>query len=299
MRNYFGSNTVLQSSTIKALFMQSEIPIPTLHLFPTLDQLLLEFLRSLESADWHKPTIAPLWAIKDIAAHLLDGNMRTLSMSRDQFFGETPDPIESYGDLVAFLNRLNADWVKAFKRVSPQVLIELLELTGAQYNAYLTTLAPMAPAIFSVAWAGEEQSPNWFHMAREYTEKWHHQQQMRLAIGQEVALYAPELYLPYLDTSMRALPYHYRNVIAEEGTVIAFSVKGIPEANWFLERKESNWRLSKNMDSSPSTLVNIDGAIAWRIFTKGITREEALKQVEISGEERLGHVVLSMLAVMA
>lgn len=279
--------------------MQSEIPISTLHLFPKLDHLLLEFLRSLEPEDWNKPTIAPVWTVKDIAAHLLDGNMRTLSMSRDQFFGETPDPIESYHDLVAFLNRLNADWVKAFKRVSPQVLIELLELTGAQYNAYLATLEPMAPAIFSVAWAGEEESPNWFHIAREYTEKWHHQQQMRLAMGQEEVLYAPELYLPHLDTSMRALPHHYRNVIAEEGTVIAFSVSGIPQANWFLEPKGTSWILSKNVNSRPTASVNIDGSIAWRIFTKGITKEEALKQVEIVGDERLGNVVLSMLAVMA
>lgn len=279
--------------------MHHETPISTLPLFPKLHQLLLAFLRNLEPADWHKATIVPGWTIKDIAAHLLDGNIRTLSMSRDQFFGETPGPIESYSDLVTYLNRLNADWVKAVKRVSPTVLIELLESTGVQYNAYLATLDPMTPALFSVAWAGEEQSLNWFHIAREYTEKWHHQQQMRLAVGQEAALYKPELYLPYLETSLRALPHHYRNEMGKEGVVIAFSVNGVPGANWFLERKTHNWVLSKKVDSSPFTSVNIDGAIAWRILTKGIAKEEALKQIEIKGDERLGTVVLSMLAVMA
>ncbi len=54
--------------------MPTEIPIPTLHLFPQQDQLLLEFfLRSLSPADWEKRTIVPLWTIKDIAGHLLDG----------------------------------------------------------------------------------------------------------------------------------------------------------------------------------------------------------------------------------
>lgn len=279
--------------------MHHETPISTLHLFPKLHQLLLAFLRNLEPSDWHKATIVPGWTIKDIADHLLDGNIRTLSMSRDQFFGETPDPIESYGDLVAYLNRLNADWVKAFKRVSPKVLIELLELTGAQYNAYLATLDPMAPAIFSVAWAGEAESPNWFHIAREYTEQWHHQQQMRLAMGQEAVLYTPELYLPHLETSMRALPYHYRNVLAEDGTVLAFVVRGVLGASWYLERKATSWALRKNATVEPSSVVTIDGAIAWRLFTKGITKEDALKQVEIIGDERLGNVVLSMLAVMA
>lgn len=279
--------------------MPSEIPIPTVHLFPKLDQLLLDFLRSLSSADWEKQTIVPLWTIKDIAAHLLDGNLRTLSMSRDGYFGEKPDSIESYGDLVAYLNRLNADWVKAFKRVSPTVLIELLELTGLQYNTYLRTLNPYTPAIFSVAWAGEEESKNWFHIAREYTEKWHHQQQMRLAMGQEEALYAPDLYFPYLDTSMRALPHHYRNVVAEPGTVIAFAVKGVPNAQWHLQRNENAWVLSKTLNQTPSASINIEGTIAWRMLTKGIAKAEAAKLVEIKGDQKLGAVVLDMLAVMA
>ena len=279
--------------------MPPELPIPTLQLFPKLDELLLDFLRSLSPADWEKQTIVPLWTIKDIAAHLLDGNLRTLSMSRDGHFGEKPDPIESYGDLVAYLNRLNADWVKAFKRVSPTVLIELLELTGSQYNTYLKTLNPYTPALFSVAWAGEENSQNWFHIAREYTEKWHHQQQMRLAMGQEEVLYAPELYFPYLDTSMRALPHHYRSVVAEPGTVILFEVKGIPKAQWYLQRGENAWILSKTLDQSPIASVSIDGAIAWRMLTKGIAKAEAAKRMEIEGDQKLGAVVMDMLAVMA
>jgi hypothetical protein len=32
-----------------------------------------------------------------------------------------------------FLNRLNADWVAATRRMSPAVLIELLEVTGKEY----------------------------------------------------------------------------------------------------------------------------------------------------------------------
>ncbi|MEJ7682555.1 MAG: hypothetical protein WKG06_32810 [Segetibacter sp.] len=28
-------------------------------------------------------------------------------------------------------------------------------------------------------WAGEKKSKNWFHIAREYTEKWHHQMSSR------------------------------------------------------------------------------------------------------------------------
>ena len=88
-----------------------KVPISTVHLFPQLQQLLLELLTDLSPTDWEKRTIVPLWTIKDIAAHLLDGNLRTLSMARDQYFGKKPGLIESYGDLMTFLNHLNASFL--------------------------------------------------------------------------------------------------------------------------------------------------------------------------------------------
>jgi hypothetical protein len=279
--------------------MPMKVPISTVHLFPQLQQLLLEFLTGLSPTDWEKRTIVPLWTIKDIVAHLLDGNLRTLSMARDQYFGEKPGLIESYGDLVTYLNHLNADWIKAFKRISPTVLIDLLAFSGVQYNTYLAALDPAATAIFSVAWAGEEESKNWFHIAREYTEKWHHQQQMRLAMGQEEDLYAPELYFPYLDTSMRALPHHYRNTERAEGSAISFSVQGVENAQWHLQRKDQKWVLTQNTPLSVLANVEIGKEVAWRIFSKGIAKAEAIKSVRIDGDQKLGEVVLDMLAVMA
>ena len=46
--------------------------------------------------------------VKDLASHLLDGNLRTLSMLRDDYAGEAPSDV-SYAGIVANLNRLNAD----------------------------------------------------------------------------------------------------------------------------------------------------------------------------------------------
>lgn len=85
--------------------MKQKTPIITIHLFPDIDRMLLDLLRSLSSEDWEKPTVAPLWKVKNIASHLLDGNIRGLSMSRDKYFGETPPEDTSYQSLVDFLNR--------------------------------------------------------------------------------------------------------------------------------------------------------------------------------------------------
>jgi len=59
-----------------------------------------------------------------------------------------------------------------------------------------------------VSWAGEEESANWFDTAREFTERWHHQQQIRLAVNKP-GIVTREFYFPVLDCFMRALPYAY------------------------------------------------------------------------------------------
>src|SRR3954471_23969678 len=102
-------------------------PILVSHLFPLLDKKLIELLKALSDSDWSLMAL-PKWTVKDIAAHLLDGNMRRLSMGRDGFWGEKFS--ESSGSIQEFLNGLNHDWVKACRRLSPRMLIELLEVTG-------------------------------------------------------------------------------------------------------------------------------------------------------------------------
>ncbi len=231
--------------------------------------------------------------------HLLDGNIRTLSILRDGYVGDPPQNINSYQDLLDYLNKLNADWVVGMKRVSPKVLIELLEITGREYCEFLQSLDPFADAAWSVAWAGEETSQNWFHIAREYTEKWHHQQQIRLAVGKTHELYTREFYLPHLETSMRALPYHYRNTKANENEGIQFIITGEGGGDWFLFFEGDSWQLVSELQKTPISKVIIDGEIAWRMFTKGISRPEAQKRVIIEGNYELGNKIFDMLAVMA
>ncbi len=148
---------------------KANIPIDVVDLLPVLDGKLIELLKSLSLDDWQKQTIAKLWTVKDVVAHLLDGNIRTLSILRDNYFGEQP-PGNSYPELVGFLNRLNADWVKAMKRTSPQMLIFLHEMTGPVFCDYFKTLNPTDGSLLAVDWAGETESKNWMEIAREYTE---------------------------------------------------------------------------------------------------------------------------------
>ena len=276
--------------------MQSPGPIYTSHLFPKLDAKLIELLSSLSPADWEKQTIAPLWKVKDVAAHLLDTNIRAVSMLRDGYQGETPGEIHGYQDLVDYLNRLNADWVKAMKRVSPKVLIELLTLTGPPYCDYLKSLDPFEKAKFSVAWAGEDESYNWFHLARDYTEKWHHQQQIRLSVGLEKEIYTTEFYHPYLEISMRALPHHYRDINGLAGEVIKFIITGEGGGEWYLFHNGERWIQVVENSVNPVCKLEAPGDKAWKIFTNSSLNFN--DSIKITGKQELGQAFFNMKAVI-
>lgn len=275
-----------------------QVPIRTVHLFPVIDKMLVELLKSLTAEEWTKPTIAKQWTVKDIAAHLLDTNVRTLSLSRDQHQLIPPGPINSYGELVGYLNELNAVWVNAHKRTSPQLLTEWLEITGKQFCSYLATLDPFANALFSVAWAGENVSKNWFHIAREYTEKFIHQLQIRDAVNKP-GLLTKELFYPFIDTFMCGLPHCYRNVEAATGTSLQVTVTTEAGGDWFLTKSTTNWQLSKEKPDTIAAHCRIDPETAWKLFSKGIRPEEALQHVSLSGDEQLALPALHLVAVMA
>ena len=46
-----------------------------------------------------------------------------------------------------------------------------------------------------VIWAGSDPAPMWLRVAREYTERWHHQQQIREALGRAF-LTEPQWFAP-------------------------------------------------------------------------------------------------------
>ncbi len=273
-----------------------EVPIQTLHLFLPLDQKLIELLKSLSNEEWNKQTVAGSWTVKDVVAHLLDGNMRTLA-AIENFSVDPPDAILSYKDLVDYLNRLNADWVKAMKRVSPKTLIELLEVTQKPCIDYYHSLDLWATARFAVSWAGEEESKNWFHMAREYTERWHHQQQIRDAVNKQ-GIMDRKFFLPLMQTFMMALPYTYRDTLAPEGTIISIKVTSESGGIWNIKKEAGHWQFTNDL-AVVATTIELDPDTSWKIFTKALRKEEALNKVKITGDEKLAEPVLQMVAVMA
>jgi Mycothiol maleylpyruvate isomerase N-terminal domain len=161
--------------------------IDTLPLFRELGAGLLAVLAELSPEDWRSPTVHRDRDVKDLVAHLLDTAMRRLAMQRDGFFAEAPDGT-SFEGLVRFIQRMNREWMDAARRWSPRILMDMMAKTEAELLALLETLPPREQAMFSVAWAGEDVSENWFDIAREHTEAHaHHQRRPIVPDGREAA----------------------------------------------------------------------------------------------------------------
>jgi hypothetical protein len=272
-------------------------PTELVDLLSVLDKKLLELLKSLTPDEWHAQTVAKLWKVKDVVAHLLDGNVRILSIIRDNHYGENPN-INSYQDLVDFLNRLNADWVQSMKRVSPQMLVLLHEVTGPLYCDFYKTLPMFGKSAFSVAWAGESESQNWMHIAREYTEKFLHQQQIRDAVNKP-GLMTREFFYPFMNVFMYALPHTYRDVSAADGTSVKMIVTSEIGGSWYLLRQNGRWVLTETEIDKPTTEVIIGPEEAWPLFSKSKRPEDIRHKVVINGDQSLGETALTMVSVMA
>lgn len=271
-------------------------PIFTAHLFPGLEAKLIELLRSLKAEDWEKQTLAPKWKVKDVAAHLLDTQTRKLAAARHGYKPENSKKL-SPDQLVALINHLNAEGVRKYRRLPPDELISKMETASRESAEYHQALDPFAPAMFPVSWAGEEESANWFDTAREFTERWHHQQQIRLAVNKP-GIMTREFYFPVLDCFMRALPHAYRSVAARPGSAAQFTIAGECGGSWYLFRDGDAWVSIPSPAGQQISETTIPQEIAWRIFTKGIAREEARKQVQVTGDEAAALQILKMISIV-
>lgn len=272
-------------------------PILCAPLLRRVDNALIDLLRSLSPLDWDLQTVAPQWKVRDVVAHLLDTALRKLSAVRDSCFVEKVE-IRSSNDVVTLVNRLNREGVTVYRRLSPAVLIDMMKIACEQSASFHESLDPFTDAVFPVSWAGESRSLNWFDTARELTERWHHQQQIRLATNRP-GIMVRDLYHPVLDCFLRGLPYLYRDIDAPLGTTILCEVSGDCGGRWTLSRESNGWSFLSVAPAQFAARITIPQELAWRVFTKGIDRASARAQIAIDGNRHLGEKVLDLTAIVA
>ena len=110
--------------------------------------------------------------------------------------------------------------------------------------------------------AGSDPAPAWLDVAREYMERYVHQQQIRDATRR------PRLGSaftgPVLATAAHALPLALDGVNRPAGTVVAFSAEGEGGGTWHVVRTAAGWELVAAPPDEPTACrarTTVDGAL--------------------------------------
>lgn len=258
-------------------------PVDVSDLFSHEQSRLLAALRGMDADRWKAPTACAGWDVHDLAAHVLGDHLGRLSGGRDGYRTGGPLPGETFS---AFIHRVNEEWVVAARRLSPDVLTRMLADASAQIVEFWGKADPDATSI-PVSWAGPDPAPMWLDMARDYTEYWVHQQQIREAAGMPLL----DDSAPVVDIFMRALPYTLRDTVAGE---VEYEVVGV--GTWSCVRSADGWALRRGAAHQPAATVRIDPDTFWRLCTRNIERDKA--QVVTEGDRTLAETVLTMVSII-
>jgi hypothetical protein len=181
--------------------------------------------------------------------------------------------------------------------MSPQLLIELLRLTGEQSADYFRVLDPEQPGE-PVDWAGPEPAPAWMHVAREYTERWVHQQHIRDALGKP-GFMERRVFFPVLDACARAIPHTLRHTPANPGARVRLEITGDAGGSCTALRLPDGWTLDADQTARAAATVRMDQDLAWRVFTKGVDEATVRRQAVVHGDRTLAEPILGMVSILA
>ena len=68
---------------------------------------------------------------------------------------------------------------------------------------------------------------------------------------------------------------------------------------WYLVGEAKGWSLCKTVESQPVAVVTMDQETCWRLFTKGIDKEQARANIVIEGDQGLGEKMLDTVSIIA
>jgi uncharacterized protein (TIGR03083 family) len=248
---------------------------------------LMATLGRLGPGDWDRRTDCPGWRVRDLVSHLWSTDLGVLSRLRD---GHTPGlPGEPFPDRRAFVAALDAHnqrWLEATRALSPRLLVEALRDSGAQVTTLYRMQELTAPGEV-VRWAAPDPAPLWFSGARDLTERFVHQQQIRAAVGHP-AFDDEDVLAAVVDSFAYAFPVGLREVSATPGTVVVVEIHGPIARRWTFARTRAGWsRQDPAATRSPDAALHTDADTFWRLLSGGLTATTQVQRVRLEGSPSL------------
>jgi hypothetical protein len=145
-----------------------------------------------------------------------------------------------------------------------------------------------------------DPAPRWLDVAREFTERWVHQQQIREAVGAPL-LDDPRFLQPVVDVYLRSLPHvlEAQALDRAEETLVEVVLTGAVSGHWYVRREPDGWCLVPAAPSGHAdVVVTLDADTVWRLGSRAITPETARSLATIEGDDALAGAILTMVAII-
>lgn len=254
-----------------------------------------ELLAGLTAAEWERPSPCPGWSVLGLCCHLAGDDLGLLARHRDAYLGTpAPDGV-SEAEFAAWLDRLQDQWVRAARRLSPRLVTDLLAWAGPQITATLRAQDPQARTA-SVSWAGPGPQPVWLDQARELSEYWIHRQQILQALARPSDLRA-DLAGPVLDGLRWAWPFRLSQVQAEPGDTVTIVLTGPVTRAWHLVATSHRWHFHDRPGARGVASLTMTTEQAWRLLTNNLPAA-ARPELQASGDAAITTVLLRTRAII-
>ena len=266
-------------------------------LFRPLSNDFIELVRSFDPEMWNRPTCYPTWRVREIVSHLVQTALTRISIERDRFLPTATIESVSFSGLSDHIDTRNDAWATATSGLSPELLVEFVEFVEPRLVALIENTDIRGEATFAVAWAGETNSRMRFDIAREFTERWHHQQQIREAVRTR-SITETRYLVPVIKTFVQCLPYWFREISVEAERCIKIEITGASGGVWELFSENGVWKIAERNEMEPDAIVRLTDDTAWRFWSRSVTEDEAAERIEFEGELPVRDVFLKSRAVM-
>ena len=177
------------------------------------------------------------------------------------------------------------------------MLTDLYARASSEAANWFEALPLDAPALFPVSWAGEDTSAGWFDLGREFTEVWHHQAQIRLAVGADRSPIPGSS--PPCSTS-RCAACRTPSVTSRRnpGDTVAIDIGGASGGGWTLSREVARWTLWRGEPAAPTARVRLSDETARQLLFNGLKDGAGRAAIHVEGRAALGQAFLRALSVV-
>jgi hypothetical protein len=234
--------------------------------------------------------------VHDVVSHLVHDYVRRLSGTRDGHASAWVVPGE---ELARSLDQVNQEFVVVARSISPRLLIDLIAHLGPQMDELWSGLQ-MDALGGAVSWVVPGvAAPVWLDIAREYTEVWVHQQQIRDAVGRPGAR-QPELLVAVVDTFVRSLPRALAATAAPPGTRLTVNVEVNEDVSvaWTATKDGEGWWLERQASPSPAARIHLTVDTLWRLATRGLDPSDAFPMIHLDGDPVLTAAAIQLVSII-